>query len=272
MRPFALIAFLSLTACPSPRGPAAAGPVRPEVVRLIPDTARYHVALRQRVEQTVRDQPLVSILRRDLWVAAELTPADGGLGARWVLDSLAVEAPGGPFGPPETAAARGSAYHAIVREGASVARVELDRERTDLLDAVGEQLRELLPPLPSGGARIGASWIDTTEHDLRAGGITVTGRTVRHHRVAGWTTWADAPALEIVSEGRYTLTGSGAHAGQEIMVEGTGRRHGHHYLDPAGRALGGTGVDSASLEVRLVASHLVIPVRQWTADTVEARR
>jgi len=272
MRPFALIAVMSLAACPSSRGPTSAAPVMPQAVRLIPDTARYHLTLRQRVEQTVRDQPMVSTLRRDLWVAAELTPADGGLGARWVLDSLTVEAPGGPFGPPETATAPGSTYHAIVLEGRGVSRVELDRERTDLLAAVGEQLRGLLPRLPAGGARIGASWTDTTEHDRRAGGLAVTTTTVSRRHAAGWTTWSDTPALEIVSDGDYILTGRGEQAGQPIELEGTGRRHARHYLDPSGRLLGGIGSDSVTLEVRLVAGGLVIPVRQWSADTVEARR
>jgi hypothetical protein len=249
MRPFALIAFMSLAACPSSRGPAPTVPVMPDVVRLASDTAGYHVVEHRRTEQAVQGQLVVRSVRRDTWIAAALTPVSDGLTARWVLDSIVVEA-ADPLGSPEAGTARGATFSATVREG----------------------LRQLLPRIPAGGARIGASWVDTTEHDLRAGGIAVTARTVSRHSAAGWTTWAGAPAVEIVSEDGYTLTGSGEHAGHEIALEGTGRRHQRYYLDPAGRSLGGTGVDSASIEVRLVATGLVIPVRQWSADTVEARR
>jgi hypothetical protein len=271
MRPFALIAFMSLAACPSSRGPSPTAPVMPDVVRLASDTAEYHVVEHRRTGHTVRGQPLVSSGRRDVWLAGALTPASGGLTARWVLDSIVVAA-ADPLGPPETGTARGTTFSAMVGENGSTGQVDVDRERTELLDAVGERLQGLLPRLPAGGARIGASWTDTTEHGRRAGGIAVTARTVGRRRAAGWTTWAGAPALEIVSEGDYILTGRGEHAGQEVELEGTGRRHARHYLDPSGRLLGAIGSDSVTLEVRLVAGGLVIPIRQWSADTVEAWR
>lgn len=270
MRRFPLVMVLPSLGCLSGRAPAPAS--LPESVRLTPDTARYRLVDHRRVEQRVQGQALVTAVRTDLWLVLALTPADDALDARWRLDSAASAAPVGGFDRAEADAMRGSTFSAKVREDGSLTRFGADREHGDAVERVGQYLRDFLPRLPAGGARPGAEWTDTTELATGPRGLTVTAHAVSRRLVTGWTTWAGVPALEIATEGTYTLTGSGEQTGQELAVEGTGKRHRRQYLDPRGRFLGMTGADTADIEVRLVASGLVIPVRQSSVDTVEAWR
>jgi hypothetical protein len=272
MRFFALTALPLLAACWWRSDPAPAAPILPEVVRLVPDTASYRVIEHRRTEQTVNDRPLVIRQTRTTWLTATLTALDSGLTATWTLDSTAITGPFTDTVGTATHAAAGTIFRAGLDQNGRVTSIHADRTSAAPIAHVAELLAGFFP-VADGGARPGATSVDTTEI-LTGWSTLLRGPSINSRTVAAdWTTWAGVPALRISTESRYTLAGSGRLSERfEVTIEGSGRRYADQYVDWQGRYLGGTAADTADLEARVAGIGLVIPGRVMRVDTVEARR
>ena len=73
---------------------------------------------------------------------------------------------------------------------------------------------------------------------------------------------------EIVTDATVEIAGSGMQAGQAFTVTGSGRGHARQYLSADGRLMGGTHADTATIQIELTGTGIVIPVTQRTADTL----
>ncbi len=119
-----------------------------------------------------------------------------------------------------------------------------------------EQLEPLLytlfPVLPPEGARPGMTWQDSLEIPFRAL-ARFDATEVRQSRFTaqGYLAVADAPALQIESQGDYAVTGSGNWFGQDMTVEGRGHVAGTHSVALDGRLVEASVADSASLTLTL---------------------
>jgi hypothetical protein len=270
MRFLALATLPLLVSCWWRSASAPAAPVLPEVVRLVPDTASYRVVEHRRSQQTVNDRPLSMEETWTTWLTATLTAADSGLNAAWALDSIAVTGTVSQTAAAAARAATGTTFQSPLGHDGRVTGIDADRTSEPLAHVTELLLR--FYPVTAGGARPGATTTDTTPV-LTGATVQLRGSSVSSRTVSDWTSWAGVSALRISTESRYTLSGAGRLSERfEVMMEGSGRRYAQQYVDWQGRYLGGTAADTADLEARVAGTDLVIPIRQVSVDTVEARR
>jgi hypothetical protein len=242
----------------------------PASVALAADTASYRVVGRRLVRQVVQGQALAHQITVGASIRTTLAPADQGLAARLTLDSADVRGPGLT---PESAPGTGRVVlTAAVGPDGAVATTVPDRRPSAVLDHVGETLRGFWPRLPAGGTSPGVQWTDTSEFTSRVGDLPLVIVSVNRRTTGDWVQCAGATCLPIVTEETFTVTGNGRQSGNELAIEGTGRRYLRQFLSATGRYLGGTGADTTDFEIRLVATGTVVPVRVSGVDTVEVRR
>lgn len=96
----------------------------------------------------------------------------------------------------------------------------------------------------------------------------LTVRSVNAHRAMDWRPFEGHRALPVRTESVYTLQGAGEQSGQTLSFDGAGRRHSVDFLSAGGNYLGSVAVDTSTFEVLLTQIGMVIPGRQWSADTV----
>jgi hypothetical protein len=261
-------AVLALASCTTGRAPVTAPtPAPPPVaVRYGPGQATYRTVEHRHVEQMFQGQPLTTDLATTVDMSISLAARDSGLLATFVIDSVALT--GGPVFPAAAAAAaRGARFVTTLGPGGAVEQFGGGDPGNPLEQQLAFLLRDFFPVTPAAGVVPGSHWVDTTDTQGTSGGADISVRAINTRSSPGWTTFADARALEILTESAVEIAGSGTQAGQAFTVSGSGRAHGRQYLSAAGLLLGGTRADTTTMRIELSASGAVIPVTQRTTDT-----
>ena len=256
---------LVLAACRAAGGPPPPPP--PPAASLSGGRTRYEVTEHRHVEQAYQDQPIVTDSKMLLELSIGLAEADSGYSLDVVLDSVTFSGDATP--PPGTVVAaigarlRGQFAH----NGGGPIILPIDPSNA-VLDQVALGLRDLLPPIPPGGATPGARWADSTTFEGRSAGVPITITTRSTHEAGPWSTFEGTRVLSITSESSYALEGAGDRVGQWIGMRGTGVSVARCLITPRGEVALGTRRDSLHVDVEIGSTGLTIPVLQVRVDTV----
>ncbi len=259
---------LLVAACAGTQPGVAPLPPPPAALTYGPWTGRYVFVRHRHVEQVFQGQPLVSDVTSHLWLSVTTSAGDPGLRLELLVDSARVRGSGLPPGAAE--GARGRRFEANLQPDGRLEHVIRPSVTNPLIDQLAFDLVDLLPLLPPGGARPGATWTDTTHGAGAMQDMTLTVQSVNTRSTADWSIVEGARGLEFTTAARFTVTGSGEQAGQPFTLSGEGQGTAHHWLTAGGRLLRLIRGDSTRIDVDLPGVGLVIPVTQQTTDTVRA--
>jgi hypothetical protein len=237
-----------------------------EVARLGSGDLRFQVSRHDSLSLQYPTGSQMQVLDRLAWVRLLLTANDGIITI--VLDSLR-----SPAGLPADSL---RALDGLVWTG-TMERGRVGALRPSRHAPLGEQLalplvRDLLPVLPTTGAKSGSTWRDSTTNAQRVVGadLPMSIATEYHARDA-----AGRPELEVLGASRLSAKGTSAQFGQtiDIAASGTGQRTWR--LSPAGQVTGAEGSDSLTLSLDVPSVGQTVPAIQFgrfTATRIPAAR
>lgn len=253
----------------APAAPASDG--TPAAVTYRPFNASYRAVSHGRVAQEFSGQTTASDFTLQYFLTARIEPGDGGHRLTLRLDSIpTLRGTALAFSEAEARRARGATFTGTLTPTGEIAGFDAADTTSTLLQQLAHRLREFFPRIPPGGARAGATWVDTTTTTSGAAGLALTITSVNRHEAVGWVEQSGQRALHIASVSDYTMRGTGTQGGQEFTIAGTGRREGHQYITADGRYLGLAAADSSEAAATLAAMGIVIPIVQTRHDTLTA--
>jgi len=246
---------------PGPAAPTTGGaaPAKPttttsgmEVARLGSGDLRFQVIRHDSLTLQYPTGIQTQVLDRRAWMRVLLTSGDG---LTIVLDSLRA-----PAGIPVDSL---RPLDGIVWTGT------LDHGRIGALKpsrqaALAEQLAlplatELLPALPAGGARSGATWRDSTRTAQRVVGADLPMTAVTNYLAQDA---AGRKELEIVGRSTLAAKGTSAQFGQPIDIAASGTRQRTWRLTPTGQVTGAEGSDSLAMMLDVPSVGQTVPATQ----------
>jgi hypothetical protein len=137
--------------------------------------------------------------------------------------------------------------------------------QTVLAEQLGAALGLLFSQLPQNGVQVGKGWSDTERVDLRLDAFRATEDARREVRVT--TSESDgSPRLEVLAD--LTRNGVAVLGGQELKLQGTGRRDARYDLAPGGWPVRLTSRDSLALSVTMPGN--AVPVQWITRIVIDA--
>jgi len=271
MRPISALILVLVAACGGTRGtpapPVEAAP--PDRLSYRPATVLYAAASHQQIEQDISGRTQSSRIVTRYVLRTEIGPAADGMPVTMVLDSIVVD---GQLGVSESeiAAAQGTGFAALLQSTGELTGFTGGDTTMPLVRRLTSRLSDFFPRIPPDGAQPDQRWSDSTESVTDVGGVLLTVRAANGHEALDWTSYAGRRALAIRTVSDYTLSGTGEQSGQSLSLDGSGRRHAIEYLSAEGVYLGATAADTLEFEVLLTQIGMVIPGRQWSADTIVA--
>jgi hypothetical protein len=137
--------------------------------------------------------------------------------------------------------------------------------QTVLAEQLGAALGLLFTQLPTEGAQVGKEWSDTERVNLRLDAFRATEDA---KRVVTVTTGAPGSPLQLAARSDLTRTGVAVMGGQELRLQGTGRRDARYELAPGGWPARLTSRDSLALSVTMPGN--AVPVQWITRIVIEA--
>jgi hypothetical protein len=137
--------------------------------------------------------------------------------------------------------------------------------QTVLAEQIGAALGLLFPQLPTAGAESGKGWTDTGRINLRLDAFQATEDAKVEFRV---TSGAAGSPLELTALADLTRSGVAVMGGQELRLQGTGRREAKYELAPGGWPARLTSRDSLALSVTMPGN--AVPVQWITRIVIEA--
>jgi hypothetical protein len=213
----------------------------------------------------------LQLIDRTAYLRLTLARDTGGYLAIIVLDSLQSSVGGVPTVLDSIIPARGTRWTATLTPNGELSALKADRSST-LGDQIGSNLRSLFPALPSGGARPGMEWIDTTEVPIRADAFDAVERSLTRYR----STESDDPrardALKLESNGTYQRSGKGTQYDQQLEMTASGRRSAVHYLSSDGMLVAAQGNDSGDMTITVPAVGQTVPVKHAGTYSIAALR
>jgi hypothetical protein len=123
----------------------------------------------------------------------------------------------------------------------------------------------LFAQLPAEGAQVGKEWSDTERVNLRLDAFRATEDA---KRVVTVTMGAPGSPLQLAAQSDLTRTGIAVMGGQELRLQGTGRRDARYDLAPGGWPARLTSRDSLALSVTMPGN--AVPVQWITRIVIEA--
>lgn len=203
---------------------------------------------------------------RTMFFTVAQQEAPDGFGTTIVLDSLRTPEPS--MVPADSLrAAEGTRWTALMKSSGELTNLTPDRT-TGVGAQIGGMLHLLFPTLPEGGARSGAAWSDTTERTVKANAFDATEKANVSYRAAGDTSLAGRRALRIESDADYQQSGTGSQFGQQMEMNGSGRRHMSYAFADGGFLAGATGRDSAAMTITVPAVGQSVSVQQLSQFTI----
>lgn len=273
MRPFAATTLLALAACAGPAGtasaPAPEGP--PSTFRYQPAVAHYRGVQHRHVEQEFQGQVTsndqVTRYRLTVAVTGEAEPYE----TRFTLDSLDLTGAQG-LSPDQVADVRGAAFSGMMLSSGRLETFTVGDSSQSLGMQVAATLRDFFPVIPEAGVEPGTTWADTASRSVVSNGIELAVETISQHESVAWTELAGVRVLEVLTTSEYTVSGTGQQGGQDLELEGVGRTYATRFLADDGTYSGSISADTAEIDVFLTGLGLIVPVRQYSADTLQAVR
>ncbi len=237
-----------------------------------PFDAAYTGATHLIVQQDFNGQTVTTESGMHFFARVELLRAGETMSATIVLDSVVwVQGQLSGVVQAQLDSARGATFLAAVAPTGEMTEWTGDDEAGGVAHQIAQQFfSQLLPVTPADGLSEGASWSDTLRTTADLGGVNdAMLEAVNHHRVAGWTAdFSSETALEIRTESRYTISGTGSQIGQPFTIAGTGTRHARQFVAADGRYLGAVSADTLLAEAELSDAGITVPVRQIRTDTL----
>ena len=273
---WAVAACSSATAPGTPSGPApapsGAGAPKPgtpasglEVARLGPGDLRFQISRHDSLNLQYPTGSQLQVLDRTAWVRMLLTSDNV---VTIVLDSLR-----SPAGLPVDSL---RALDGLVWTG-TLERGHIGALRPSRRAPLGEQLAlplvtDLLPVLPTAGAKSGATWRDSTVNAQRMVGADVPMSIATEYQARDA---AGRRELEVVGASQLRAKGSSAQFGQTIDIVASGTRQRTWRLSPTGQLAGAEGSDSLTLSLDVPSVGQTVPATQlgrFTATRIPAVR
>jgi hypothetical protein len=183
-----------------------------------------------------------------------------------VLDSLQASENGVPVPPDSVAAAKGARWTGTLTPYGDLSPLKADRAST-LTDELTGRLQLLFPRLPSGGARDGMEWTDSTSYKLVADAFPGTEHAVNTYRAGGSS---EGKAVTLQSTGSYTRSGTRLQGDQELQMTAAGARHGVQQIGLDGIVLSSRGNDAGDMTITVPAVGQTVPVKQSGSYSVVA--
>jgi len=137
---------------------------------------------------------------------------------------------------------------------------------TVLAEQLGAALGLLFAQLPTGGAEVGKGWSDSERVNLRLDAFRATEDARREVNVTAAST-AGSP-LELMVQADLTRSGVALVGGQELRMQGAGRREAHYHLAAGGWPARLVSRDSLALSVTMPGN--TVPVQWITRIVIEA--
>lgn len=159
--------------------------------------------------------------------------------------------------------ARGRTWHAFMGPDGRLSNIV----RVDSGQGGSEMISNFFPRLKPG-AKVGDSWVDTTETASDAEAQQVNTQTITTYKVAGRESRGGSQALRLDADFTLTQTGSINQSGQEMTVDGTGSGHGTYYMTENGHYLGGESSMSSDLMITMDQLPAPIPVRTTSKSSI----
>lgn len=138
--------------------------------------------------------------------------------------------------------------------------------QTVLAEQIGAALGLLFPQLPAAGAEVGKGWVDTGRVNLRLDAFRATEDAKGEVRVAA--PGAAGSPLELTALWELTRNGVAVMGGQELRMQGTGRRESSYELAAGGWPARLISRDSLALSVTMPGN--AVPVQWITRIVIEA--
>lgn len=286
-RSIASIALIGLAACsraPDPSAPApAAAPATarpaatataagdPASLRYAAGSSRYRIETQQHVVQEVMGNTQVIDGNTMQVLSVTLAPQGAELGLTVVVDSMTVttDVPGAAGTADASARAMmGKRFTGtMAANGRVTALTSPDSAQREVAQAM-QGIRQFMPELPGAPLSAGREWTDTLSTSQALDALTMTTRSVRTHRIAGWETRDGVRALRVTTRSAYTVSGSGDAQGQPLELAGSGASTTERFVSAAGIYLGAVENDSAQINVNVVSMGMSIPVTRTQRATV----
>jgi hypothetical protein len=213
----------------------------------------------------------LQLIDRTAYLHVSLAGDTAGYQATIVLDSLQAAVGGVPAVPDSILPARGTRWTATLTSRGELSSLKADRSST-LGDQIGSNLRSLFPALPTGGARVGMEWTDTTEVPIRADAFDAVERSLTTYRASDSDDPRAKKALKLESDGSYQRTGKGTQYDQQLEMTASGTRAAVHYLNPDGTLASAHGTDSGDMTITVSAVGQTVPVKQAGTYTITSLR
>lgn len=254
---------------PAPAGAGAPKPGTPasglEVARLGPGDLRFQISRHDSLNLQYPTGSQLQVLDRTAWVRMLLTSDNV---VTIVLDSLR-----SPAGLPVDSL---RALDGLVWTG-TLERGHIGALRASRRAPLGEQLAlplvtDLLPVLPTTGAKSGATWRDSTVNAQRVVGADVPMSIATEYQARDATGRRE---LEVVGASQLRAKGSSAQFGQTIDIVASGTRQRTWRLSPTGQLAGAEGSDSLTLSLDVPSVGQTVPATQlgrFTATRIPAVR
>ncbi|MFI5235435.1 MAG: hypothetical protein ACHQXA_06980 [Gemmatimonadales bacterium] len=275
MRPISGTLLLFLAGCggnstaggPSPKGRATTPIVLTTPVSYHPLTpARYLFYRRDSVIMILPNGSEVSqVVGRTFLFTLSVTPAVPGTSGpariNVVVDSVSLD--------PDAPATTRSLYDGLVgtrwtgnlAPTGQVSGFAADRHSSGA-DLAAVDLARLLPTLPSGGAKSGASWSDTVDAQFPIQNLQVTERFTANASASPAP--ADTVGLQIETSGILARSGENS----QLALGGGGTRSVAFTIGADGRLLSEAGADSVVMKVTVKAVGQSVTLRQLGRFTV----
>lgn len=212
--------------------------------------------------------PQTQTFERTAYVRVAVTDASGGSRVVVSLDSLRTE-PGSAVPRDSLAPPDGSRWTATLSPTGLLTDI-VASDTSPVSDRLRSVLPLLFPRLPDGGARVGASWSDTTDSRLRVNAFDAKEQAIVHSRATALDGQGAGRTLTIESDGTYTQTGKGSPFGQPMEMRASGTRHGIAHLGLDGALLDAEGSDTGDLTINVPEVGQSVPAHRTSSYRITA--
>jgi hypothetical protein len=229
-----------------------------------PSTTKYHFDLKseQVVDLSVFGQPnQVVTLDLKAWVALTLTDSAGGKVLHVIVDSLRAASSAPQVTGATGDSAKGAMVHGFVDPTGRVKNLTSRPSGNTLLTAIQGIVNGIFPRMKSG-AKVGETWMDTTDIVSTDGGNNTTVKLTLNYTAGGMETVAGVPATKVTATSSAVVTGTMASPmGGTMGVEGTGTGGGTFWVSTDGRFLGGDLASTLSEKLTITGAPAAVPVK-----------
>lgn len=259
---------------PATTAPAAApaAAAEPSTLRYAAGSGRYKVETALNMAQDMMGNVTEVSANTIMILSTTLTDDGGNLLLTATLDSVSVTGNMPGMDGSALRGARGKTFRARFTPSGRPLPPPPNPDSSDaLVTQLGRGVREFLAALPMAAISAGTSWSDTTtESNPMPGGTgALNTRSIREHRVVGWETRDGTRALHILTNGNFTINGSGeVQGGTPVEMNGNGTATVDRWVSGAGALLGSSGRDSTNLTVNVPSVGVTVPIRQIQRTTV----